>query len=114
MQTTFQFPKTDHNFYQKLIQRINTAGNPTKVVLFGSRARGDHQPDSDLDILIVEESDVPRMKRSRRYRKALKGFFPAKDIVVWTPDEVEEWQNVPNAFITTILNEGQVLYERPV
>lgn len=112
MQTTFQFPKTNTDFFQKLIQRINVAGNPVKVVLFGSRARGDHQPDSDLDLLIIEKSDVPRIKRSRKYRKALKGFFPAKDIVVWTPEEVDEWKNVPNAFITTILREGKVLYEK--
>jgi uncharacterized protein len=43
---------------------------------------------------------------------ALSGLFPAKDIAVWTPDEVARWQHVPNAFITTILAEGRVLYER--
>jgi hypothetical protein len=39
------------------------------------------------------------------------GLFPAKDIVVWTPGEVEEWRSVPNAFITTAVREGRVLYE---
>ena len=37
----------------------------------------------------------------------------AKEIVVWTQDEVAEWRDVPNAFITTVLNEGLVVYERP-
>jgi hypothetical protein len=36
----------------------------------------------------------------------------SKDIVVWTPEEVEQWRNVSNAFITTALREGIVLYER--
>jgi len=39
------------------------------------------------------------------------GLFPAKDIVVWTPAEIEEWRGVPHLFITTILATGKVLYE---
>jgi hypothetical protein len=42
----------------------------------------------------------------------LCGVFPAKDIVVWTPQEVEEWKAVPNAFISTVLAKGKLLYER--
>ena len=45
-----------------------------------------------------------------RYYHALAGLFPAKDILVYTPAEVEEWADVPNAFITTALREGKVLY----
>ncbi len=106
------FPIPDQQFWHELVQRITSKGSPEKIVLFGSRARGDYLPDSDLDILIVENSNAPRIKRSLRYRRALRGLFPAKDIVVWTPNEIAEWQNVPNAFITTILREGKVLYER--
>ena len=62
---------------------------------------------------MVEESDLPRFKRSPRYYKALMGVFPAKDITVWTPAEIQEWSAVPNAFITTALREGRVLYEKP-
>jgi hypothetical protein len=46
------------------------------------------------------------------YRRALKDLGTSKDIVVWTPSEIREWQNVSNAFITTVLREGVVLYER--
>ncbi len=86
-------------------------GRAAQVVLFGSRAAGRARSDSDLDVLIVEESTLPRYKRSARYRRALCGLFPAKDIVVWTPAEIEEWRAVPHAFITTILATGKVLYE---
>jgi hypothetical protein len=41
------------------------------------------------------------------------GVYPSKDIVVWTPEEVDEWRTVANAFITTALAEGRVFYERP-
>lgn len=95
----------------KIVAKMRRAGSPEKIVLFGSRARGDAKADSDIDLLVIEHSSLPRYKRSARYRKAVVGLFAAKDIIVWSPDEVEEWKSVPNAFITTILREGKVLYE---
>ena len=65
-----------------------------------------------MDLLIIEESDLRRYRRSGRYRRVLCGLFPAKDIIVWTPREVEEWKAVLNAFISTVLAEGKLLYER--
>jgi predicted nucleotidyltransferase len=81
--------------------------------LFGSHARNEAQPGSDLDLLIIEDSDLPRHRRAGKYRRALMGVYPSKDIVVWTPEEVDEWRTVANAFITTALAEGRVCYERP-
>jgi len=74
--------------------------------------RGGGREDSDLDILIVEESDLPRYRRPVRYLRALRGLFPAKDVVVYTPAEVADWSQVANAFVTTALREGKVLYAR--
>jgi predicted nucleotidyltransferase len=96
---------------QEMIHRILAAGNPQKIILFGSRARGDARPDSDYDLLLIEPSDLPRYKRAARYRRALVGLAPAKDILVWTPEEVAEWRDVPNAFITIVVREGIVLHE---
>jgi len=96
----------------EIIRRILAAGEPQKIVLFGSRARGDARADSDYDLLLVEPSELPRYKRAARYRRALTGLTGAKDILVWTPDEVAQWRDVPNAFVTTAVQEGVVLYER--
>jgi predicted nucleotidyltransferase len=96
----------------EIIRRILAAGEPQKIVLFGSRARGDARADSDYDLLLVEPSELPRHKRAARYRRALAGLAGAKDILVWTPDEVAQWRDVPNAFVTTAVQEGVVLYER--
>ena len=81
------------------------------IVLFGSQAM--ERPDrTATSILIIEDSDLPRYKRSVPYLRALVGLFPAKDMVVWTAEEVQEWAAVPHAFITTALREGKVLYAR--
>jgi predicted nucleotidyltransferase len=97
---------------QAVVRRMLAVGAPDKIILFGSRARGEARADSDLDRLIIEASDLPRYKRSRRYLRALVGLFPTKDVVVWTPEEVEAWADVPQAFITTALREGKTLYVR--
>jgi hypothetical protein len=44
--------------------------------------------------------------------QALLGFFPAKDVVVWTPQEIQAQSGVPNAFVTTALREGKTLRAR--
>jgi uncharacterized protein len=96
----------------EIVERMLAVGNPDRIILFGSQARGDARPDSDFDLLVIEPSTQPRYKRAVRYRRVLAGIGLAKDILVWTPAEVAEWRTVPNAFITTALKDGVVLYER--
>ena len=104
--------KAQDKVLKEVVRRVLFVGSPQQIILFGSRARGTAQIDSDYDLLVIEASDLPRYRRAAKYRRALIDICQAKDIVVWTPTEVAEWQNVPNAFITTAINEGIVLYER--
>lgn len=106
------FPPVTAALLDTIVRRILAVGSPQRIVLFGSHARKDARPDSDLDLLIIEESDLPRYRRTPRYLKALVGVYPAKDIIVWTPDEIHAWSAVPNAFVTAALREGLTLYER--
>jgi predicted nucleotidyltransferase len=112
MSQILDYPPVTDQLLQEVMRRILSVGAPYTIVLFGSQARGNARPDSDLDLLIIEDSDLPRYKRSVPYLRALVGLFPAKDVVVWTPEEVREWAAVPHAFITTALREGKVLYAR--
>ena len=107
----FTYPNVDRALLDEVVRRIRQAGAPERIVLFGSHARGTARPDSDLDLLIVEPSSLPRYQRAPKYLRALVGVFPAKDVVVWTPEEIASWREVPNAFITSVLREGRVLYE---
>ncbi len=96
----------------KLTQRIVERFQPQRLILFGSRARGEARDDSDFDLLIVSPSEEPRWQRTVPVYRALAGLGISKEIVWWTPDEIAEWHGVKAHFINTALREGKVLYEK--
>ena len=100
------------NILRDVISRIRRTVQPEKIVLFGSRARGEARPDSDFDLLVVKRSRRPRYRRAGPIYAALADIPAEVEVVVYTPEEIYEWSNVPQAFITTALHEGKVLYER--
>ena len=97
----------------QIVDRIVETAQPDKVILFGSRSRGDARPDSDFDVLVIKESSEPRYRRSVPLYVALASVPAEVEVLVYTPAEVEEWSQVPQAFVTTALREGTTLYERP-
>lgn len=102
----------DEHFWQELIRRIRSVTEPDKIILFGSQARGEGKPPSDIDLLIIARSDLPRYKRPVPFYRALSGLGVAKDIVVYTPEEVEDWKTASCSLVATALREGKVLYEK--
>lgn len=111
MAETLAHPVVDDALLAEVVHRFLAVGSPRKIVLFGSQARGDARNDSDLDILIIEETGGPGWKASPRYYGALAGFHREVDIIVASPAEVEDWSEVSNYLLTTALREGRVLYE---
>ncbi|MFZ4540104.1 nucleotidyltransferase domain-containing protein [Propionivibrio sp.] len=95
-----------------MARRLVQVADPDKVVLFGSRARGDAQEDSDVDLLVIKPSDQPRHLRALPLYRALRGMGIPKDILWVTPDEVAAWQTVTNHVVSRGLREGRVLYEK--
>jgi uncharacterized protein len=90
--------------------------NPEKVILFGSYARGEAKPDSDLDLIIVEKEPFSR-NRSRwqeitKIRNSVSSYKVPKDILLFSIDEVEKWKNSQNHIVGTALIEGKIMYER--
>jgi len=104
--------KVNEDLINDIVERIVEAVNPEKIILFGSYAYGKPTKNSDLDILVIMNSKLPRYKRSVPIYKALAGILIPKDIIAYTPQEVEEWDEVPQAFITTAVSRGKVVYEK--
>ena len=99
--------------FSTLIARIVEVIRPERVVLFGSHARGEAEAHSDVDLLVVADSNRPRYERAVPIYRAVSDLPFELDILVYTPTEVREWSRVDQAFVTTALREGRVVYERP-
>jgi predicted nucleotidyltransferase len=96
-----------------LLTSLKKASDPEKVILFGSYAAGKAGSDSDVDIFVVKDSNLPRHKRARLIRQSIRGRFPfPKDIVVYMPSEVKEWANVSQSFTASVMKTGKVMYEK--
>ena len=96
----------------EITARIRDALQPQRIILFGSRARGNARAGSDFDLLVIKESNQPRYRRAAPLYTALADLPVEVEVLVYTPEEVQEWSGVPEAFVTTALREGQGLYER--
>jgi len=95
-----------------VVRTIAENFHPQKIVLFGSYANGSPTPDSDLDLLVVMDSDQPRrIKRSLPMHLMFKPTPCPMDILVYTPEEVAYWNGTVNHIITEAMSTGRVMYE---
>jgi len=101
---------------QKLIRRmadrIVKQFDPERIILFGSHARGDSEPGSDVDLLVVKSVSGSRRSEQLQIRLALKDFPVSKDIVVTTPEDFAWRKEVPGTIERPAFLEGKVLYVR--
>jgi predicted nucleotidyltransferase len=86
--------------------------DPLRVILFGSWARGDEDEHSDLDLVIIKETQERFLDRLARVYDLVKPTF-AMDVLVYTPQEFAKMQERENPFIEMVMKEGVVIYERP-
>lgn len=95
-----------------VVQRLIDTLDPHKILLFGSYARGNPTPDSDLDLLIIMDTQADSVERVLAVSRLLRPRpFPV-DILVRTPAEIENALASGNSFVSEILSRGVVLYER--
>jgi len=85
---------------------------PLRIVLFGSHARGDADPESDVDLLVVLPEAADKRKAAVEIRRTLTALPVSKDIVVTTPEEIARRGDLVGTVLRPALREGKVLYDR--
>jgi uncharacterized protein len=95
-----------------IVARIAAKFNPDKIILFGSYATGTPNNDSDIDLLVIQDTDLPRHKRSFDIQKMLIGSMIPMDILVYTNNEFEKEKNEKYSFLNSAIKTSKILYER--
>lgn len=99
-------------YLKEAVRRIIENFNPEKIILFGSYAYGQPTADSDIDLMVIMNTEEKPHKRAVSLRKALKGIGIPKDIIVKTPEEFERFKDIVGTIIYPAAHKGKVLYER--
>ena len=94
----------------RLVSKIVEAVHPRRVLLFGSAARGQMGPHSDVDLLVVMPDGAHRRRTAQRLYRVLAGLGVAKDIVVVTESDVRQFADEPSMVVHPALKEGRELY----
>lgn len=100
----------DRAILDELVRRITTSMQPLRIILFGSAARGEMGPNSDLDLLIVVPNGSDCRALARTLYRRLRGLGYAKDILVVQESDVENHGDNPFLIIYSALREGKELY----
>jgi len=92
------------------VRRIREVSTPCRIILFGSAARGNMGPDSDLDMLVVVPNGSHRRVTAQRIYRQLADLGFAVDVVVVTEEDVSRYADTQGMVIGTALSEGRDLY----
>lgn len=92
------------------VRRIAEAVQPLQIILFGSAARGDTHPGSDVDVLVVMPEGTNRLRTARDLCQRMVGVGVPVDIVVATPDDLRRYGDTVGYIHRTALREGQAVY----
>lgn len=108
-----QFGGRTDDWLPPIVGRIVRTVDPVRIILFGSRARGNARPDSDFDLLVVLDQIDDRRAMRLRIRASIDDLPIAKDIVVATTEQASWAPQLIGDVLQTAVAEGRVLYERP-
>ncbi|MBI3319955.1 MAG: nucleotidyltransferase domain-containing protein [Candidatus Omnitrophica bacterium] len=97
---------------RQMVKRIVERFDPEQVILFGSHARGEAGPDSDVDLLVVMPVEGSKREKRIAIGVSLSEFGVPLDVVLSTPKELESRRRIPGTIERPAVQEGQVLYAR--
>ena len=110
--TALNPPNVTQDLLDEIVRRIVEAAEPERVILFGSTARGDAKPHSDLDFLIVKECGI----NLELYRKIRMNLYDLPlmvdtDLVVASSETLERYKDSYSLVYKHALKDGVVLYD---
>lgn len=100
----------DQELVDRLVREIVETVHPLRVVLFGSAARGEMGPHSDLDILVVMPDGIHRRRTAQTLYRHLPAIGIGKDIIVVTESDVRDYGGNPSLVLYPALREGKEVY----
>jgi predicted nucleotidyltransferase len=102
--------RPDPKILDEIVRRVVEAAQPERIILFGSAARGEMGPDSDIDLLVIKAGKFNHLRVTTAIYRHLRGTDGAVDVVVVTPEEVQRYGDSPYLVIYPALREGKVVY----
>jgi predicted nucleotidyltransferase len=103
---------TDAALIETMTERIVRHFQPLQLILFGSHARGEAMPRSDVDLLVVMPQVSDKRRVTIEIRRVLADLPICKDIIITTPEEIARRGDLVGTVLRPALREGKVLYER--
>jgi len=102
--------KPDPRVLEEIVRRVVAVAAPERIFIFGSAARGEMGPNSDIDLLVVKAGDYHRGRLTEEIYMGLFGVGAPVDVVVATPEDVERYRDCHAAVLAPALSEGVLLH----
>ncbi len=96
----------------QMVRRIVERFDPERIILFGSAARGNARPESDVDLLVVMPVEGSRREKAVEIGVALNDIRVSKDILVTTPEDFEWRKEIVGTIERPAAREGRLVYAR--
>ncbi|MBI2072745.1 MAG: nucleotidyltransferase domain-containing protein [Gemmatimonadetes bacterium] len=95
---------------QEIVWRVVEVAQPDRIILFGSAARGEMGPDSDVDLLVIKSGVEHRRRLAQQIYRGLIGVGAPVDVVVVAPEDIERFGHRVGSIIRPALREGREVY----
>jgi uncharacterized protein len=97
---------------EEVARRLAIAAPGAKVILFGSRSRGEERPGSDVDLLVIQPGEIERPRaESARLRRELRGFGVGFDVILVSRKYADDWGHFEGSVLNEALSTGRILVE---
>jgi predicted nucleotidyltransferase len=102
--------RPDERVLAEIVRHIVEAAQPDKIILFGSAARGEMGPDSDIDLLVIKSGKFDHWRLLTKIYRHLRGDLAAVDVVLASLEDIRLYGDSPYLVFYPALREGKVVY----